>query len=80
MSSSVSKPGPMVASSNSTPLGSRKYTLRNQKRSMIGVGRALPDRATRSCHASCSSICVANAMWWIEPPPCDGCTPAGGGS
>ena len=37
-SSSTAKPGPSVASSNSTPPGSWKYTDLNQKRSMTGVG------------------------------------------
>ena len=36
--SSTAKPGPSVASSNSTPPGSLKYTDLNQKRSMTGVG------------------------------------------
>ena len=50
-SSSAAKPGPSVASSNSTPPGSRKYTDLNQKRSITGVApraRALDLRRTAS--------------------------------
>ncbi len=36
---------------------------------MIGVGRASWLAATRSCHASWSSIREANATWWIVPAP-----------
>ena len=39
-SSSIAKPGPSVASSNSTPPGSLKYTDLNQKRSITGVACA----------------------------------------
>src|SRR5262245_8734266 len=42
-SSSTPKPGPSVASSNSTPPGSLKYTDLNQNRSITGVGRAPAD-------------------------------------
>ena len=44
--SSIAKPGPSVASSNSAPPGSLKYTDLNQKRSIIGVGSA-PAASTR---------------------------------
>ena len=54
-SSSTAKPGPSVASSNSTPPGSRKYTDLNQKRSITGVGRR-PAPSTCVRTASCCGV------------------------
>ena len=68
-SSSTAKPGPSVASSKSTPPGSRKYTDLNQKRSMTGVGRR-PAPSTCRRTASCSaSSATRHARWWMLPTP-----------
>src|SRR5215203_4541168 len=67
--SSTAKPGPSVASSNSTPPGSWKYTDLNQKRSITGVGRA-PTAAIADRIASwCCSSSTRHARWCTAPTP-----------
>src|SRR3989441_9934554 len=75
--SSAANPGLNVASSKSTPLGSRKYTERNQKRSITGIACA-PAVNTRSRQRSWSSSWDAHATWCTVPAPCR--PPSAGGS